>query len=209
MAKHLPSKRNLVSNAWLIKCVGRPVFCAPNISTGGYLGSPYAPVFVGSSDNHPAMPDFKAPLIYETTDPSRLDDRRGLLGQIDPDRLNDPGVKDWQRLREMAFDGMTRKEGREAFELNREPTGIRELYGMNPLGQNLLLARRMVEAGVRFVTVNGWTGQAPHDKKGPPSSSWDMHGETWAWATRSATVPTAWASACPASIRVFSVFSPT
>jgi len=176
VAKHLPSKRNLVSNAWLIKCVGRPVFCAPNISSGGYLGSPYAPVFVGSSDNHPAMPDFKAPLIYETTDPSRLDDRRGLLGQIDPDRLNDPGVKDWQRLREMAFDGMTRKEGREAFELNREPTGIRELYGMNPLGQNLLLARRMVEAGVRFVTVNGWTGQAPHDKKGPPSSSWDMHG---------------------------------
>jgi arylsulfatase A-like enzyme len=34
----------------------------------------------------------------------------------------------------------------------------------------------MVESGVRFVTVNGWTGQAEHDKKGPPSSSWDMHG---------------------------------
>ena len=63
MAKHLPSKRNLVSNAWLIKCVGRPVFCAPNLSTGGYLGSPYAPVFVGSADNHPAMPNFKAPQI--------------------------------------------------------------------------------------------------------------------------------------------------
>jgi hypothetical protein len=47
---------------------------------------------------------------------------------------------------------------------------------MHPLGQNLLLARRMVEAGVRFVTVNGWTGQAPHDTQGPPSSSWDMHG---------------------------------
>ncbi|MBT4665080.1 MAG: DUF1501 domain-containing protein, partial [Opitutae bacterium] len=87
-----------------------------------------------------------------------------------------PSVKDWQRLREMAFDGMTRQEGRKAFELHREPTKIRELYGMNPLGQNLLLARRMVESGVRFVTVNGWTGQAPHDKKGPPSSSWDMHG---------------------------------
>jgi len=47
---------------------------------------------------------------------------------------------------------------------------------MHPLGQNLLLARRMVEAGVRFVTVNGWTGQASHDRNGPPSSSWDMHG---------------------------------
>ena len=53
---------------------------------------------------------------------------------------------------------------------------MRERYGMHPLGQNLLLARRMVESGVRFVTVNGWTGQADYDKQGPPSSSWDMHG---------------------------------
>ena len=60
--------------------------------------------------------------------------------------------------------------------LHREPVEVRERYGMHPLGQNLLLARRMVESGVRFVTVNGWTGQAEHDKAGPPSSSWDMHG---------------------------------
>ena len=71
---------------------------------------------------------------------------------------------------------MTRPEGREAFDLDREPAKVRDRYGRHPLGQNLLLARRMVEAGVRFVTVNGWTGQAPHDTAGPPSSSWDMHG---------------------------------
>ena len=65
MAKHKPSKRNLVSNAWLIKCVGPPVFCAPNIGIGGYLGSAYAPVFVGSEKNHPAMENFKAPEIYD------------------------------------------------------------------------------------------------------------------------------------------------
>jgi hypothetical protein len=60
--------------------------------------------------------------------------------------------------------------------LDREPAKVRDQYGRHPLGQNLLLARRMVEAGVRFVTVNGWTGQAPHDTAGPPSSSWDMQG---------------------------------
>ena len=60
--------------------------------------------------------------------------------------------------------------------MNHETAKVRDRYGRHPLGQNLLLARRMVEAGVRFVTVNGWTGQAPHDTKGPPSSSWDMHG---------------------------------
>ncbi|MGB0583253.1 MAG: DUF1501 domain-containing protein, partial [Limisphaerales bacterium] len=54
VAKHLPSKRNMVSNAWLIKCVGPPVFCAPGIGTGGYLGAAYAPLFVGSAKNHPA-----------------------------------------------------------------------------------------------------------------------------------------------------------
>ncbi len=49
---------------------------------------------------------------------------------------------------------------------------------MHPLGQNLLLARRLVEAGVGFVTVNGWTGAPPGHPAGggPPASSWDMHG---------------------------------
>ena len=177
VAKHLPSERNLVSNAWLIKCVGRPVFCAPNIGTGGYLGSSYAPVFVGSSENHPAMPDFEPPAVYDKVDKQRLASRRELLSSLESDTLQgQPIGRDWNELREMAFDGMTRPEGRQAFEMDREPLAVRERYGMHPLGQNLLLARRMVEAGVRFITVNGWTGPAPGSGKGPPSSSWDMHG---------------------------------
>jgi len=177
VAKHKPSKRNIVSNAWLIKCVGRPVFCAPNIGTGGYLGSAYAPVFVGSAKNHPAMDDFTPPQIYDFADPKRLADRRKLLQRLESDVLaKDAAGADWQSLREKAYDAMTRPEGRQAFDLDREPAKLRDRYGRHPLGQNLLLARRMVEAGVRFVTVNGWTGQAPHDTKGPPSSSWDMHG---------------------------------
>jgi hypothetical protein len=62
--------------------------------------------------------------------------------------------------------------------IHREPLAVRERYGMHPLGQNLLLARRLVEAGVGFVTVNGWTGAPPGHPAGggPPASSWDMHG---------------------------------
>jgi len=177
VAKHKPSKRNIVSNAWLIKCVGRPVFCAPNIGIGGYLGSAYAPVFVGSADNHPAMDEFTPPPIYELGDSDRLAQRRELLRNIESKAVSkDAAGTDWTDLREKAYDAMTRPEGREAFNLNREPTKLRDQYGRHPLGQNLLLARRMVEAGVRFVTVNGWTGKAPHDTQGPPSSSWDMHG---------------------------------
>ncbi len=177
VAKHKPSERNLVSNAWLIKCVGPPVFCAPNIGIGGYLGSAYAPVFVGSAENHPAMKNFALPEIYDLGDPNALARRKELLSRIESHELaSDPVGKDWSDLRVKAYEVMTRPEGRQAFDLSREPTKLRERYGMHPLGQNLLLARRMVESGVRFVTVNGWTGQAEHDKKGPPSSSWDMHG---------------------------------
>ena len=177
VAKLKPSTRNLVSNAWLIKCVGPPVFCAPNIGLGGYLGSAYSPVFVGSAKNHPAMDNFTPPKIYEFADQERLTQRKQLLQSLESDKLDrDPQGQDWSALRAKAYEAMTRSEGRKAFDLSREPEKVRERYGMHPLGQNLLLARRMVEAGVRFVTVNGWTGQAPHDRKGPPSSSWDMHG---------------------------------
>jgi hypothetical protein len=177
VAKHKPSTRNFVSNAWLIKCVGPPVFCAPNIGIGGYLGSAYAPLFVGSADNHPAMEDFDPPRIYEPLDEERFDQRKSLLGRLESTKFDlDEQVRDWSDLREKTYDALTRSEGRQAFELHREPAEVRERYGMHPLGQNLLLARRMVESGVRFVTVNGWTGQAEFDKKGPPSSSWDMHG---------------------------------
>lgn len=177
VAKHKPSERNIVSNAWLIKCVGPPVFCAPNIGIGGYLGSAYAPVFVGSAKNHPAMEKFAPPPIYDLGDPDRLAKRRTLLSSLESKTLSSDAVgADWEDLREKGYDAMTRPEGREAFELDHEPTKVRDRYGRHPLGQNLLLARRMVEAGVRFVTVNGWTGQASHETAGPPSSSWDMHG---------------------------------
>jgi hypothetical protein len=177
VAKHKPSTRNFVSNAWLIKCVGPPVFCAPNIGIGGYLGSAYAPVFIGSADNHPAMKDFKPPQIYDSYDEARFEYRKSLLGRLESTRLDqDQTVKDWSDMRAKTYEALTRTEGRQAFDMSQEPDKVRERYGMHPLGQNLLLARRMVESGVRFVTVNGWTGQAEYDKQGPPSSSWDMHG---------------------------------
>jgi hypothetical protein len=177
VAKYSPSTRNIVSNAWLMKCVGPPVFCAPNLGIGGYLGSAYAPVFVGSDKNNPSMDDFKPPQIYDLGDPVVLAKRRKLLGKIESKALSqDPKGQDWSNLRELGYDAMTRSEGREAFEMDRETPKMRDRYGRHPLGQNMLLARRMVEAGVRYVTVNGWAGQADHETKGPPASSWDMHG---------------------------------
>jgi hypothetical protein len=153
------------------------VFCAPGIATGGHLGAVYAPVFVGSENNHPAMPDFKPPELYDMAAPERMPQRRQLLAALDPAGNSEDAVRrEWQDLRHKAYELASGPEGRQSFDLNREPDSVRDRYGRHPLGQNLLLARRLVESGIGFVTVNGWTGSSPDAGGGPPSSSWDMHG---------------------------------
>ncbi len=176
-----PSERNIANYVWLIRCVGDPVFCAPNIGSGGHLGAQYMPLFVGAANNHPAMPSFRAPdELQPAVSAERLQERRRLLDMVNPAAsASDPNraTRDWDSLQRRAIELTNGEGGREVFDLNRESARVRERYGMHPLGQNLLLARRLVESGVSFVTVNGWTGSAPGQAGGgPPASSWDMHG---------------------------------
>ena len=173
-----PSERNIANYVWLIRCVGDPVFCAPNIGNGGHLGAQYQPLFVGNANNHPALPTFRAPEeLQPAVEPPRLQDRRRLLEAVNSTSDTRQAARDWDNLQRRAMELANGRGGREVFELHREPIAVRARYGMHPLGQNLLLARRLVEAGVSFVTVNGWTGSAPGQTGGgPPASSWDMHG---------------------------------
>ncbi len=179
-AKVRPSERTIAPYMWLIKCVGDPVFCAANIGTGGHLGAAYSPLFVGSATNHPAMPEFQPPdELQAAVAVDRMLQRRQLLSGISPDSAADQidrNSRDWQDIYGQAFDLTSGGAAREPFKVDEEPIEVRERYGMHPLGQNLLLARRLVEAGVGFVTVNGWTGTSPEGGGGAPSSSWDMHG---------------------------------
>jgi hypothetical protein len=175
-----PSEHNIANYVWLIRCVGDPVFCAPNIGSGGHLGAKYTPLFIGSANNHPAMPGFRAPdELQPAVTSDRLRGRGRLLAAVNPSEGGDSAraTRDWQDLHHRAFELANGPGARQVFELHREPPAVRDRYGMHPLGQNLLLARRLVEAGVGFVTVNGWTGSAPGQTGGgPPASSWDMHG---------------------------------
>jgi len=179
LAKVRPNERTIAPYVWLIKCVGDPVFCAPNIGIGGHLGAAYSPLFVGSASNPPAMAQFKAPdELQAAVVPDRMSDRRRLLEGLSPESASEAyrTTKDWQDLHRRAFELTSGAEARRPFQLERESPTVRERYGMHPLGQNLLLARRLVESGVGFVTVNGWTGVSPDGGGGAPSSSWDMHG---------------------------------
>src|SRR5262249_58491919 len=75
------AERKVANYVWLIRCVGDPVFCAPNIGSGGHLGALHSPLFVGAANNHPAMPDFRAPdALQPAVEPDRLDGRRRPLG---------------------------------------------------------------------------------------------------------------------------------
>src|SRR5205085_11344331 len=85
MSRVRPRERNIANSVWLIRCVGDPVFCAPNIGSGGHLGAQFTPLFVGSANNHPAMPTFKAPEeLQPAVEPERLHGRGRLLASVDP-----------------------------------------------------------------------------------------------------------------------------
>jgi hypothetical protein len=92
---------------------------------------------------------------------SRLEDRRGLLTELDkiPRNAEKTATFDaMDRFDKNAFEFVSGKRAREAFDLSREDPRIRDLYGRHTWGQSTLLARRLVEAGARFVTCHfgGW-----------------------------------------------------
>ncbi len=100
----------------------------------------------------------------------RLEKRRSLLEQFDAASkiARDSGVEAHDRYRAMAFNLIGSEKVRTALDLGREPPPLRESYGMTLFGQAALTARRLVEAGSRFVTVF-W------DEYGVAGSGWDTH----------------------------------
>lgn len=120
-----------------------------------YLGKEFDPVNSGGEPTFrftSPVPSFGVPSDMTLT---RSEDRRTLLRQIDATRRNvGPAVEQMDAVYQRAFELITSRETREAFDLGREPLSLRERYGINPWGRGALLARRLVEAGVTFVTMN-------------------------------------------------------
>jgi hypothetical protein len=101
----------------------------------------------------------------------RLDARRSLLEQFDRTRRDlsaGESGRGFNRYREMAYNLIGSEKVRTALDLSREPRPLRESYGMTIFGQAALTARRLVEAGSRFVSVF-W------DEYGLAGSAWDTH----------------------------------
>src|SRR5262249_5836566 len=139
----------------------------------GLLGPSYEPVMVRGTLEKPfdlAVPQLDVPAEIDS---SRLGGRRDLVSRLDTwqQQLERPGPPfdasaTYQRK---AFTLLTSDRTKRAFDLSDEPIAVRERYGRDINGQSMLLARRLVEAGVPFVCVH-WIGRIVG-----AGLSWDTH----------------------------------
>jgi hypothetical protein len=137
---------------------------APRNSMAAYLGVAYNPFSVGAdpSENSFSVRNLTLPNGISL---DRLEDRRKLLGSIDTLRreTDQTGLMDGlDAFTRKAFEMVTSPAAQKAFAIGSEEAKIRDAYGRNRLGQSMLLARRLIESGVTFVTVDagGWDTHA-------------------------------------------------
>ncbi len=164
---NLPAAITLPEQIWN---TGKIVWPGQN---AGWLGRTADPWLLTCD---PSAPNYQIPELGLPADvpPLRLQERRSLLDQVNHhlDRLDRSGaVSRFNTLAQQAFDLLRSPKARRAFALHEEPEAVRERYGRNRFGQSVLLARRLVEAGVPLVQVN-WT-RMPGDTNDSPA--WDTH----------------------------------
>lgn len=145
----------------------------PAGQTSGFLGSQWNPdVFVGD----PALRGYEVQgLQLSEVPPLRLRQREDLLREVESHFARferSERVRTYDKFQQQSFQLMTSGKAREAFDLSREPEPLRRAYGTSTWGQSLLLARRLVEAGVRLVHVN-WPREPGDNAVGNPL--WDTH----------------------------------
>ena len=140
---------------------------------GGFLGRSYDPLFVLKDPN---APGFGVPelTLQAGVSAERLSVRRRLFADLDrqfarSSRTVGPGAM--RTFQERAMDLLTSERTQRAFRISDEAATVREQYGRNIYGQSVLLARRLIEAGTRVVTIS-WAPDA--------NATWDTHGSNFA-----------------------------
>ena len=145
-----------------------PYVCVPGVPNEfagtGYLSSAHGPFSLGGD---PGNTNFSVRDLnmHSGITPERFDRRRNILSAVDEHFSTlekSDALSAMDSFYQAAYSLVSSKEAREAFHLAAEPDAIRDAYGRTDAGQRMLIARRMVEAGVRFVSVT--------------YGGWDMHG---------------------------------
>ncbi|RMF43051.1 MAG: DUF1501 domain-containing protein [Planctomycetota bacterium] len=159
-----PSFGSVVSHEYGPRNNLPPYICVPNkpneFAGSGYLSSSYGPFSLGSD---PASSGFR---VQDLSLPGGVDEKRFARRRAALDAVNQyfatrqraDAVSAMDSFYERAYSLISSEKARDAFDINKEPDKLRDQYGRNQAGQRLLLARRLVEAGARFVTLTygGW-----------------------------------------------------
>jgi hypothetical protein len=161
----------LPAHVMVPKPIGRTGGNLPHAESAGYLGKPYDP-FILNAD--PAVPNFKVPdlLPPEYLTAVRAERRQKLRDAVDGAVANfekTAAAKQMDDNFKLAYKLMSSAKARDAFALEKEPAKVKDRYGRTRFGQSMLMARRLIEAGVRFVTVNMF--ETVFDEL-----TWDIHG---------------------------------
>src|SRR6266849_6533638 len=151
--------------------MGRTGGNLPHGQNAGYLGKQYDPLVLNAD---PSDPKFKVPdlLPPDYISSIRAERRQKLRDAVDGALSafeKNPQAKQLDENFNLAYRLMSSAPAREAFALDKEPDKVRERYGKTRFGQSCLLARRLIECGVRFVTVNML--ETVFDEV-----TWDIHG---------------------------------
>ncbi len=146
----------------------------------GWLGQAYAPLILRPDRGRPyggVSRDFGALHLQPAPDldARRIRDRVALARKLDRPRADGAGGRDFQHFRELAVDLLANPRVQATLDLDREAPAVRTRYGDHLCGTSLLLARRLVEAGVPLVTVICAAG----DLNNGAGDHWDTHGDNF------------------------------
>src|SRR5262245_5127407 len=159
-----PSMGSVVSHEFGPRQNLPPYVCVPslptNFASSGYLSSAFAPFSLGSD---PAAPGFTVQdlALPGGIDEKRFTKRKSMLSAVNDhfaSKEKDDSLKAMDTFYDRAYSLVSSEKAKNAFNINLEPDALRNEYGRNAAGQRMLLARRLVESGVRFVslTYGGW-----------------------------------------------------
>ncbi|MDA0835661.1 MAG: DUF1501 domain-containing protein [Planctomycetota bacterium] len=140
----------------------------------GWLGAKYDPFEVAAAEETKEKPTHSMALPPELNS-ARLLARRGLLDIVEAyDRRfqSNPAALGMDSFREQAFSMLSSPQAKNAFDINVIDDDTRDRYGRNEWGESILMAKRLVESGVRLVTISWMYIQ----KSGNVANTWDNHG---------------------------------
>lgn len=162
-----PSLGSVVSHEFGARNNLPPYVCVPNVpnsfANSGYLSSAHGPFALGSdpADKNFRVRDLNLP---NNVDQQRFEQRKSMLATVDHHFRtleNADALESMDAFYQHAYKLISSQQAREAFDLEKEPVKLRDSYGRHQAGQRMILARRLVEAGVRFVSLT--------------CGSWDHH----------------------------------